>query len=121
MRKAGEVQYTDVTRDGDGYFFLNGLTYSIVDFSNEKDMEEAIRLFDDYDYNGSRLSVKKGEAPSGQRDSYRDRSPPRRRDDSPPRRRDDSPPRRREDRDDSPPRRRASRSPEANGRFSDRD
>lgn len=100
-----------------------------MDFSNEKDMEEAIRLFDDYDYNGSRLSVKRGEAPPP-RDNYRDRSPPRdsyrdrsprRRDDSPPRRRDDSPPRRRDDHDDSPPRRRASRSPEANGRFSDRD
>ena len=40
-----------------------------VEFANERDMEEAIRLFDDYDYNGSRISVKK--------DSSRERSPPR--------------------------------------------
>lgn len=92
-----------------------------VEFANENDMQEAIRLFDDYDYNGSRLTVKKdsdGGAPP------RDRSPPRRRDDSPPRRRDDSPPRDRSPprrRDDSPPRRRFSASPDRNGHREDRD
>ncbi|KAJ3209104.1 hypothetical protein HDU82_001406 [Entophlyctis luteolus] len=48
MRKAGEVTFTDVDRDGYGY----------VEFSNSADMEEAIKIFDDYDYEGRRLAVK---------------------------------------------------------------
>ena len=47
--------------------------FRVVEFSNEGDMSEAIRLFDDYDYNGSRISVKKDVDDSFQRD------PPRRR------------------------------------------
>ena len=78
-------------------------------------MEEAIRLFDDYDYNGSRISLKKDTSGGGDRPprddrSFRDdrrddrrrfdRSPPRYRDN----RRSNSPPRHREPRQDSPPR-----------------
>ncbi|KAJ3124824.1 hypothetical protein HK100_011096 [Physocladia obscura] len=45
MRKAGEVTFTDIDKDG----------YGIVEFSNAGDMDEAIKIFDDYEYEGRRL------------------------------------------------------------------
>ncbi|KAI9014999.1 hypothetical protein BC832DRAFT_547070 [Gaertneriomyces semiglobifer] len=99
MRKAGEVVYTDITHDGDG----------IVEFSNQNDMEEALRLFDGYDYKGNTLKVKEGKSGAGRGDRNRSPAPARRRSPSP-RRRSPSPRRR------SPsPRRRRSPSP-ARGR-----
>ncbi|KND00384.1 uncharacterized protein SPPG_04708 [Spizellomyces punctatus DAOM BR117] len=80
MRKAGEVIYTDVSREGEG----------IVEFSNLSDMEEAMRMFQDYDYEGQTLSVKEERSGSPQRRS--DRSSRRR--SVSPRRRSPSPRRR---------------------------
>jgi RNA recognition motif-containing protein len=48
MRKAGEVQYTNVLRSGDG----------IVEFINIEDKEKALEMFQNYDYNGNTLTVK---------------------------------------------------------------
>ncbi|KAI8809132.1 hypothetical protein BJ742DRAFT_806441 [Cladochytrium replicatum] len=66
MRRAGEVVFADVDRNGDG----------IVEFSTARDMEEAIKLFDDTDYHGKRIYVKEAPrsgSPSGDRKD-RDRS-----------------------------------------------
>jgi splicing factor, arginine/serine-rich 4/5/6 len=48
MRKAGEVQYTNVLRSGDG----------IVEFINIEDKEKAMDMFQNYDYNGNTLTIK---------------------------------------------------------------
>jgi arginine/serine-rich splicing factor 4/5/6 len=48
MRKAGEVQYTNVLRSGDG----------VVEFVNIDDKEKALEMFQNYDYNGNTLTVK---------------------------------------------------------------
>ena len=77
-------------------------TNSAVEFANEGDMEEAIRLFDDYDYNGSRITVKKAGGAGG-------RSPPPR--SPPPRRRSPSPRRSVSPRRSRSPRRRSASPP----------
>jgi RNA recognition motif-containing protein len=41
MRKAGDVIYTNTTKDGDG----------VVEFANREDMEHAIRTMDDTQFN----------------------------------------------------------------------
>ncbi|RKO85835.1 hypothetical protein BDK51DRAFT_15479 [Blyttiomyces helicus] len=90
MRKAGEVVYSDIDKNGVG----------IVEFSSGADMAEALKMFDDFEYEGSRISVKEV---VGVRVERNDRSPrrrsrspaPRRYSRSPPRRRSRSPPRRR--------------------------
>ncbi|KAI9329661.1 hypothetical protein DFJ73DRAFT_765650 [Zopfochytrium polystomum] len=48
MRKAGEVVYTDVDRDGVGF----------VEFTSSTGLDEALKMFDDYEYEGKRLIVK---------------------------------------------------------------
>jgi RNA recognition motif-containing protein len=48
MRKAGEVQYTNVDRNGDG----------VVEFITLEGKEKAMELFNNYDYNGSKLTIK---------------------------------------------------------------
>ncbi|ORY41397.1 hypothetical protein BCR33DRAFT_767671, partial [Rhizoclosmatium globosum] len=73
MRKAGEVSFTDIDRDGNGN----------VEFHNVNDMEEAIKMFDDYEYEGKRLIVKEnpGDRSSRRDDDDRDRRGSSRRDD----------------------------------------
>ncbi|KAJ3051854.1 hypothetical protein HK097_007143 [Rhizophlyctis rosea] len=98
MRKAGEVTYADVdSRTGDG----------LVEFASEKDVDEAIKILHETEYEGVKIEVKKArvrteeDRASRRRDST---SPPparRRKDDSPRRRRDDSPPPKREKHEDS--------------------
>ncbi|KAJ3212903.1 hypothetical protein HDU67_003520 [Dinochytrium kinnereticum] len=63
MRKAGNVVFADVDRDGKGF----------VEFASGGDMEEAIKMFDDYDYEGQRLVVKEDRT-AASKDSGRDRS-----------------------------------------------
>ncbi|TPX49423.1 hypothetical protein SeLEV6574_g01483 [Synchytrium endobioticum] len=48
FRRAGEVRFADVERDGDG----------VVEFSNRDDMDKAIRDLDDYEFRESRIYVK---------------------------------------------------------------
>ena len=48
FRKAGEVKYTNMERNGDG----------TVDYVTRDGMEKAIEMFDDFDYNGHRLTVR---------------------------------------------------------------
>lgn len=47
MRKAGDVVYTEVSRDGDG----------VVEFSNKEDMEHAIKDLDDTEFRGHNEST----------------------------------------------------------------
>ncbi|KAJ3119242.1 hypothetical protein HK100_000412 [Physocladia obscura] len=61
MRKAGEVTFTDIDRDG----------YGIVEFSNAGDMDEAIKIFDDYEYEGRRLIVTEVKSRSSNEDRRR--------------------------------------------------
>ncbi|KAI9328737.1 RNA-binding domain-containing protein [Obelidium mucronatum] len=99
MRKAGEVSFTDIDRDG----------FGIVEFRNSSDVDEAIKMFDDYEYEGKNLIVKEDtSARSRDDDDDRRGSSSRRRRDSrspEPRGRRDrgrsaSPDDRRRDRDD---------------------
>ncbi|KAJ3407984.1 serine arginine-rich splicing factor [Chytridiales sp. JEL 0842] len=63
MRNAGDVTFADVDRDGLG----------IVEFSNSDDLQKALKMYDDYEYEGRRLYVK--ESRSSDRDRRgRDRS-----------------------------------------------
>lgn len=48
MRKAGEVQYTNVSDNGDG----------VVEFIDAEGKEKALEMFKDYDYNGSTLTLR---------------------------------------------------------------
>jgi splicing factor, arginine/serine-rich 4/5/6 len=48
MRKAGEVQYTNVSDNGDG----------VVEFIDAEGKEKALDMFKDYDYNGSTLTLR---------------------------------------------------------------
>ncbi|KAI8845657.1 hypothetical protein BJ741DRAFT_1789 [Chytriomyces cf. hyalinus JEL632] len=115
MRKAGEVSFTDIDRDGNG----------IVEFSNPADMEEAIKMFDDTEYEGKRLIVKEDQTSErgdtrGDRDDRRssrrddDRRDSRRSDDRSDRRH------RRDDRSVSPERRRSRDRSESPARSKDR-
>ncbi|KAJ3319852.1 hypothetical protein HDU76_000438 [Blyttiomyces sp. JEL0837] len=117
MRKAGEVTFTDVDRDGIGY----------VEFSNSTDMEEAIKMFDDKDYEGKILRVREDREKERDSGSRRDRD---RRDDDRESRRDrdrggrDRGDRRRDDDDDDRDRdedRREGRDKEEDVRDRDRD
>ncbi|KAI8895966.1 hypothetical protein BC833DRAFT_541914 [Globomyces pollinis-pini] len=97
MRKAGEVQYANVdSRD-----------IGLVEFMNYSGKEEATKMFENYDYQGSIISLK---------DDHRDRSP--RRDD----RRERSPRRedRRRDSVSRSPEKRRSRTPEKRSSVSPR-
>ncbi|TPX61037.1 hypothetical protein PhCBS80983_g01376 [Powellomyces hirtus] len=48
MRKAGQVVYADVERDGKG----------VVEFSTSKDVDEALRLFDNFEYRGNTITIR---------------------------------------------------------------
>ncbi|KAI9096931.1 hypothetical protein DFS34DRAFT_128334 [Phlyctochytrium arcticum] len=90
MRKAGEVVYTDINREQ---------REGLVEFSNEADMENALRMFQDYEFEGKVLTVAAGENVGKPRDG--DSRSTRRRSRSPP-------PARRRSRSRSPRRRSAS-------------
>ncbi|KAI8614125.1 hypothetical protein BC830DRAFT_411813 [Chytriomyces sp. MP71] len=73
MRKAGEVTFADVDRDG----------YGIVEFASVDDMQQAIKMYDDDEYEGRRLIVKEdrsSSSSSSRRDDRDDRRTDRRRD-----------------------------------------
>lgn len=62
----GEVTFADINRDGTG----------VVAFASETDKEEALRRYNDYDYQGSKLIVTDSSIePSGSGDAPRGRSP----------------------------------------------
>ncbi|KAJ3040368.1 hypothetical protein HDV00_011024 [Rhizophlyctis rosea] len=62
MRKAGEVTYADVDRNGDG----------LVEFASEADADAAVKMMDGTDYEGNTLTVKKASV-RGDDDSEDDR------------------------------------------------
>ncbi|CAE7320710.1 SR34A, partial [Symbiodinium microadriaticum] len=68
MRKAGDVIYADVDRNGDG----------VVEYSNESDMENAVRKLDDTEFKNpfdkSFVRVKFGDDRRAKRDRSRSRS-----------------------------------------------
>lgn len=61
MRKAGEVQYTNMQDDGTG----------IVEFSNLEGMEKANEMFQNYDYDGSTLTLKPFQTDESNGDRHR--------------------------------------------------
>lgn len=71
MRKHGDVVFTDVDRSGEG----------VVEFSNEKDMEHAVKDLDDTEFkafsDSSYIRVKYANPPK-KRDRSRSRTPERR-------------------------------------------
>ncbi len=57
MRKAGEVQYTNISGD-EGYSFCKVDMSSVVEFIDQDGKDKALEMFNGYDYQGSTITLK---------------------------------------------------------------